>query len=720
MQRSAKPRSAVRFRPRPPLSALLAALFLTFATLFHASYGAQTGAATFGNALIDAADSGSVTRISSYLSQGYGVDTPGEWGTTPLMRAVLRGHVDAAQLLLKAGANPNLKDAGGASALHLAVRQGNTDLVKLLLSGGADVNIRDGEGWTPLMRAANARRPDSLRVLLDGGARVNETNAWHETALIYALRQRDATAVDLLLRNDASRSVKDSDGVPAATLAARSGDPAIARQFNQAQAALAQAPLAATREIYSIYVAAFSSSLPENDARAAAAARWTALQKTFPDTLSGHALTISRVPLLDSSGVVYRIRAGGFASEGSARAACAVLRDHGQDCFTVTDSQLLAARQGSAEQTFLGATSASPRAEPANQAPRHWWKFVKRSPPPGDAAPAAMPAPVAIERQPLPEVRSAPLIAPAITPRPQPTLVAGPLAVESPNVSALMVHKPAMKPQPKSLRPGGKPLAVQPFHPPAHASKPVARAVVQRRATGRKPALSTARPQKPKSVAVTRADVDVEEAIPVTKRRTSAPAEPKTQAKPGVPPQTQPVAPSASVDVEIGYFQSETIAGVYGDALRVAMNDGITIKTLHNLAHGESGYRLHLGPLHDTAQAESLCKRVRADAYRCAVTPAAGMDANATPETPSAPEWWLMLGTYPSETDAQAAWNALSRHLPTLLKTDGYQVVQPAHAQLRARVFRLQTGPYGSETAATTACAALLVKGVGCSAVAPN
>ena len=83
---------------------------------------------------------------------------------TPLMLAVVRGHVDMVNLLLEEGADINLKDATGKTALfhvlypdhHLIEMCGETKnkgaiVSKLLQRFKADVNIQDENGNTPLM-----------------------------------------------------------------------------------------------------------------------------------------------------------------------------------------------------------------------------------------------------------------------------------------------------------------------------------------------------------------------------------------------------------------------------------------------------------------------------------------------------------------------------------------------------------------------------------------
>ena len=69
---------------------------------------------------------------------------------TPLMAAVVKGHVEIATALVEAGADPNLNDANGATALHFAVMFKNIELVSLLMEAGASAFMKNNVGKSPL------------------------------------------------------------------------------------------------------------------------------------------------------------------------------------------------------------------------------------------------------------------------------------------------------------------------------------------------------------------------------------------------------------------------------------------------------------------------------------------------------------------------------------------------------------------------------------------
>jgi uncharacterized protein len=69
---------------------------------------------------------------------------------TPLMAAVVKGHIEIAKALVEAGADPNLTDANGATALHYAVMFNNQELATLLLKAGASAFMKNNVGQSPL------------------------------------------------------------------------------------------------------------------------------------------------------------------------------------------------------------------------------------------------------------------------------------------------------------------------------------------------------------------------------------------------------------------------------------------------------------------------------------------------------------------------------------------------------------------------------------------
>jgi ankyrin len=127
-------------------------------------------------------------------------------GSTPLLVATVRGHLELAEFLLDRGANPNLLDAGytplhwaaatweseianpsfgidGDSMSGIHDREGKLRLVKALLAHGADPNARatrrppafaggysEVVGATPFLLASASADIEMMRLLLAAGA----------------------------------------------------------------------------------------------------------------------------------------------------------------------------------------------------------------------------------------------------------------------------------------------------------------------------------------------------------------------------------------------------------------------------------------------------------------------------------------------------------------------------------------------------------------------
>ena len=69
---------------------------------------------------------------------------------TPLMAAVVKGHIEIAKALVEAEADPDLTDANGATALHYAVLFNNQELAILLMEAGASPFMKNNLGQSPL------------------------------------------------------------------------------------------------------------------------------------------------------------------------------------------------------------------------------------------------------------------------------------------------------------------------------------------------------------------------------------------------------------------------------------------------------------------------------------------------------------------------------------------------------------------------------------------
>lgn len=129
---------------------------------------------------------GATTGMKKYIeflsSRNVSIDLADNSGRTPLMKAVVHGHLSIVKFLLDKGANISHVDNYGWSVFHFAVRQlGGHDfylpILELLASTAASspstlkaLNLRDQDGRTPLMYAAVQDTDVAIEILLKFGA----------------------------------------------------------------------------------------------------------------------------------------------------------------------------------------------------------------------------------------------------------------------------------------------------------------------------------------------------------------------------------------------------------------------------------------------------------------------------------------------------------------------------------------------------------------------
>lgn len=93
--------------------------------------------------LFDAVQRGDVDAVRALLEKEdvtkEFINSPDNYGRTPLIIAIFNGNYDLVELLLQKGADPRIQTekCGGAIALRFACLDGRPDLVRLLLDYGA-------------------------------------------------------------------------------------------------------------------------------------------------------------------------------------------------------------------------------------------------------------------------------------------------------------------------------------------------------------------------------------------------------------------------------------------------------------------------------------------------------------------------------------------------------------------------------------------------------
>lgn len=80
----------------------------------------------------------------------YDVNSPNEFGHTPLSTAAYAGSLKYVKLLVELGADITFKDSDGWTALHFATATKNYEIAKFLMSVGADTKDVTKDGQKPL------------------------------------------------------------------------------------------------------------------------------------------------------------------------------------------------------------------------------------------------------------------------------------------------------------------------------------------------------------------------------------------------------------------------------------------------------------------------------------------------------------------------------------------------------------------------------------------
>jgi ankyrin repeat protein len=126
-------------------------------------------------------------------------DTGVPKGATPLLLAVLHGHVKAAQLLVRRGARQDIADEKGRFPLPTAAELGYDSIVRDLFRAGGDPNMKSGMNEdTLLLLAVGKEHEKVVKVLLDNGADRTLENKFGDMALDVAEEKGHKEMVKLL------------------------------------------------------------------------------------------------------------------------------------------------------------------------------------------------------------------------------------------------------------------------------------------------------------------------------------------------------------------------------------------------------------------------------------------------------------------------------------------------------------------------------------------
>jgi ankyrin repeat protein len=202
------------------------------------------------NTLFDAINLDDSDVVQQLIAAGVSVDARNEYGDTPLILAVHRGHYELAKDLLDLGADPNAKNTDGLTPLHYGARQ-NAMMTELLLEKGAacphetnpalaarlpdaimagydrvveaaltaganpDILIPNTDNATALHIAAQNAKPAMVKALIKAGADINAIDKNQRSALRAGMESGNEECVMALLDAGAdtmNRSMDRSSG----------------------------------------------------------------------------------------------------------------------------------------------------------------------------------------------------------------------------------------------------------------------------------------------------------------------------------------------------------------------------------------------------------------------------------------------------------------------------------------------------------------------------
>lgn len=133
-----------------------------------------------------------------------------EQGTTILMLAAARGHLEILNEILNLKVDVNEADFQGDTALHYAVSTNKVAAAQALMKAGARVKSRRPDGITSLMQAIQFGSRQMVEVLSEDFEAINDPAQDGWTSIYFAIRRNDIQILDQLLKKGACPFVFDS------------------------------------------------------------------------------------------------------------------------------------------------------------------------------------------------------------------------------------------------------------------------------------------------------------------------------------------------------------------------------------------------------------------------------------------------------------------------------------------------------------------------------
>ena len=151
-----------------------------------------------------------------------GADVKGNEGKDALMIASSEGYLDIIKIFLEAGADVNGKVNGKITPLMAAAYHNQQSVVELLLKCNADANTVSDEGISSLMLVDNNEQ--IVELLIKAGALIDATDNQGQTALFYAVKNSQYKKIEVLIKNGANVNWKDKKGLASLDLAEKIED----------------------------------------------------------------------------------------------------------------------------------------------------------------------------------------------------------------------------------------------------------------------------------------------------------------------------------------------------------------------------------------------------------------------------------------------------------------------------------------------------------------
>ncbi|XP_046562593.1 ankyrin repeat domain-containing protein 2-like [Haliotis rubra] len=158
--------------------------------------------------VLHAACQGGNKSIVRKVIDNFGINTRGKNGCTPLMRAVVGGHMSLVKFLMSRDADHTLVDKDGLTLLHLACKFGHLDIVKHI-SDKFNIDVQDKGGLSCIMTSVLHGKVAVFDYLRSRGADLTLVDSTGDDALNIALKVDCRQIIETLTSGgESKRNVK--------------------------------------------------------------------------------------------------------------------------------------------------------------------------------------------------------------------------------------------------------------------------------------------------------------------------------------------------------------------------------------------------------------------------------------------------------------------------------------------------------------------------------